>query len=631
MEGAFSLRKSLTLASSLISLDPASSKNATVTLVEKLILQNSQQVKISILIVASLNITAALAVIIGVLFDARIARKMSFASEPIKSFWPKIHPAEILPLVMSVAVIIQSSIFIGVQSGVLSRFFVRGCRLTAELVWPASWLVAYTVVIFGLETTFRSLRSNRFCGRGRWTTPVCLILIVLLESATWLPSFLLPERDKCLGTLIWWTSRYAIIGLILGAGLILTYVLSAAIITIQLLRTSKLDHDERIAATKVVYYLSTTVIIISLVVPYYIQIMCKINALRTPHMASIVLNLGGILNGLLYLFLRSNAERFAIRSKDTPWTTERAIRLFGPNDLTTGMQISSPVLFKRDASSERRYLSLNQDQIVPIPLLSLPTIRVPRSSILQPRPAFQQAPPPPHPTSAPLRNNSLRPPVTKSRYSLFPTRGSERRPQLSWSTTRSSRSSQTIQLPDPLFARGHRRDDSAQTTETVQIGLRLSHAMPELPERTPSTSSSSSSTYELPIQYNGPPPRHPSPLAQTSSNTTVAQRGDTGSDNGSSSKPPLSTLPANPHPTNNMCERLYAAASRTASSRRLMKSLPPVPNPIATAATSSDDLDKAELTQMYPLHLRPPSIPSREDEEWPLRPMTSGLRLGRWI
>ena len=56
-----------------------------------------------------------------------------------KSLWPQIHPAEVFPLIISLAVIIQSSIFIGVQSGALGKIFANECRRTAELVWPGRY------------------------------------------------------------------------------------------------------------------------------------------------------------------------------------------------------------------------------------------------------------------------------------------------------------------------------------------------------------------------------------------------------------------------------------------------------------------------------------------------------------
>ena len=85
---------------------------------------------------------------------------------------------------------------------------------------------------------------------------------MVLITVTWVPSLLLPAQNHCLATLIWWTGHYAEIGLVLGSSLCFIYILSAAIITIQLVRTIEVDRDERIAATRTVYYLLIGVFIL---------------------------------------------------------------------------------------------------------------------------------------------------------------------------------------------------------------------------------------------------------------------------------------------------------------------------------------------------------------------------------
>ena len=63
------------LASQISSLKPNYHNNATFNIIEALILSNSQQVRISLIIIASFNIAAALAVISTILYDTRSARK----------------------------------------------------------------------------------------------------------------------------------------------------------------------------------------------------------------------------------------------------------------------------------------------------------------------------------------------------------------------------------------------------------------------------------------------------------------------------------------------------------------------------------------------------------------------------
>ena len=65
------------LASQISSLTPNSHRNATLNVIEALILSGSQQVRISLIIIASFNIAAALAVISTILYDTRSARKQA--------------------------------------------------------------------------------------------------------------------------------------------------------------------------------------------------------------------------------------------------------------------------------------------------------------------------------------------------------------------------------------------------------------------------------------------------------------------------------------------------------------------------------------------------------------------------
>ena len=47
-----------------------------------------------------------------------------------------IHPAETLPLLLSMAIIVQGIVFIAVPSGFLKSMIDRGCSSTAQIIWP---------------------------------------------------------------------------------------------------------------------------------------------------------------------------------------------------------------------------------------------------------------------------------------------------------------------------------------------------------------------------------------------------------------------------------------------------------------------------------------------------------------
>ena len=125
------------------------------------------------------------------------------------------------------------------------------------------------MLVFGIETTFRSLRRNRFPSRNRWHIPTALAVIVALTIFLWAASNIFPTRGACVTGLIWWTARYFKLAIVICSGLVFFYILSATIITVQLIRTIKVDRAERIAATRVVYYLVANAwIIVSASQPY---------------------------------------------------------------------------------------------------------------------------------------------------------------------------------------------------------------------------------------------------------------------------------------------------------------------------------------------------------------------------
>lgn len=93
----------------------------------------------------------------------------------------------------------------------------------------------------------------------------CVIVIFIMTLVTWIPSNVSPARHGCLTSLVWWTEHLAKVGLAISSGLIFTYVACAAIVTAQLLRALKISGEQRVAATKIVFYLiSSSMITVSI-------------------------------------------------------------------------------------------------------------------------------------------------------------------------------------------------------------------------------------------------------------------------------------------------------------------------------------------------------------------------------
>lgn len=119
----------------------------------------------------------------------------------------------------------------------------------------ALFIVPYLQLVFGVECALRSLRRSPFQARGKYDVTICCGVVVLMLIGTWLPSHLIPQPDTCFASLVWFVTRYGQLGLELlsvTAGLM---TLSAIIIFVRLSTVSLIDEHQRIAASRMVYYL----------------------------------------------------------------------------------------------------------------------------------------------------------------------------------------------------------------------------------------------------------------------------------------------------------------------------------------------------------------------------------------
>jgi hypothetical protein len=187
-----------------------------------------------------------------------------------KFFILSIHPAETFPLVLSIGIVIQGLVFAGVQGTGLKYLTVKGCGTIAQVMWPgmrssvividmslikaALFIVPFIQAIFGLECALRSLRKEPFSARGKYSVPACCGTVALMLIGTWVYSHLVPEPNSCFATLVWYISRYGEESLILlsvSAGLML---FSAITIFVRLSMVTLIDKQQRIAASRIVYY-----------------------------------------------------------------------------------------------------------------------------------------------------------------------------------------------------------------------------------------------------------------------------------------------------------------------------------------------------------------------------------------
>lgn len=125
------------------------------------------------------------------------------------------------------------------------------------------------MLVVGLEATFKSLTSPVFSSRVRWHVSIRIASVLALVIITWVPALVFPVGGQCLESLIWWTAPFAKAGVGMIFVLIFTFVTSASIITFQLLKTTKVDRDRRVEASRIVLYLLfSSLVLVSITGPF---------------------------------------------------------------------------------------------------------------------------------------------------------------------------------------------------------------------------------------------------------------------------------------------------------------------------------------------------------------------------
>lgn len=319
---------------------------------------------------------------------------------------------------------------------------------------------------------------------------MCVAGVLLLTLVTWLPSNLSPPTGPCLSSLIWWTAAYAQAGVAIAVTLVAAYIICTIVITVNLLKQSQLDRDERLQASIVVYHLIINTLILvrnlssdcltwanvqqSLVLPFYSQVFMGTSAIHASKLAEVALNLGGIISGVMRIFIGTNADWTLIPCVKKTWFKKRPGTIFASSDLDIYDHMTSPFsqsdetdhAVSKDAEKSGTVLfqgrtpnwkSPNQLKID----TSIPNIS--ETANVTPPPRIMLTP-----SASPQRSN----------YSIFPMHGLALARE-SGSTT-FSMGYDEVEPPRPLFAYNHKRILSNQTSATVEIGYRFSHADPTL-------------------------------------------------------------------------------------------------------------------------------------------------------
>ncbi|OBT63269.1 hypothetical protein VE03_07942 [Pseudogymnoascus sp. 23342-1-I1] len=470
-------------------------------LISSLVFENSKSIRTSTIILASFNGLAAFATAFSILYDCYCTSKRYGSTSNSKKFflWA-MHPAETFPLVLALGIVVQGIIFAVAQSFGLEALMIDRCSTIAQFVFPATFLPSYIHIVFGVECAIRSLRKEPFKPRGKYDVTICISAVALMIIGSWIPTQISKQPNHCFASLMWFVTNFGVAGLgILCA--IAFFAISSSVIIFYRLSTHKvIDQHQRIAASRVVYYLILKLVGLAFVTPWFVQMTIKEPTIITAMMATVVLNLVGLMTGVLQLFLRANTATTSFRPKGTPgWSGKKhEIRMWGPNDLGFGGHILQPLSGPRSPVSSTSEGSFPGEKYWPSTSESSQSphrfdIKAKDTKLSYSNPS------PVTPTGLPSRpdqnitTGSSPPRLQRHKksqsYSLFPNEEASISPSRSQepssmiSTTQLPSTTFTLpppqldlQPPPSLFVpRGHRRDSSMISSATVQIGIRLTY------------------------------------------------------------------------------------------------------------------------------------------------------------
>ncbi|KFZ18768.1 hypothetical protein V502_03976 [Pseudogymnoascus sp. VKM F-4520 (FW-2644)] len=476
-------------------------------LISSLVFENSKSIRTSTIILASFNGVAAFATAFSILYDCYCtSKRYGNTSSSKKFFLWAMHPAETFPLVLALGIVVQAIIFAVAQSFGLESLMIDRCSTIAQFVFPATFLPSYIHIVFGVECAIRSLRKEPFKPRGKYDVTICISVIVLMAIGSWIPTQISKQPNHCFASLMWFVTNFGVAGLgILSA--IAFFAISSSVVIFYRLSTHKaIDQHQRIAASRVVYYLILKLVGLAFVTPWFIQMTIKEPTILTAMMATVVLNLVGLITGALQLFLRANTATTSFRPKGTPgWSGKKhEIRMWGPNDLGFGGHILQPLSGPRSPVSSTIEESFPREKYWPSTSESSQSPSRFDMKAKDNKLSFSN-PSPVTPTGLPSRPNqnittgSSPPRLQRHKqsqsYSLFPNEETSVSPSRSQerssiiSTTKLPSTTFTLpppkidfhpsaelQPPPSLFVpRGHRRDSSMVSSATVQIGIRLTY------------------------------------------------------------------------------------------------------------------------------------------------------------
>lgn len=194
------------------------------------------------------------------------------------AFLYSLHPAEYFPLILGWAIVVQQIIFISVQASALNDLQTVSCRAKGSVVLPskqtdfglgarltgtAILMIGLLHFVFGLEMTVNCLRRTPFGRLPTWTPLVNVAIALVLYFGVVASSLLVGKSEsQCFASITFLAASLRLNREMIGtlSAMMPILLVMAAVIAVQLLRTIQVEPCQRVAGTRMVFYLVLSVV-----------------------------------------------------------------------------------------------------------------------------------------------------------------------------------------------------------------------------------------------------------------------------------------------------------------------------------------------------------------------------------
>lgn len=106
-----------------------------------------------------------------------------------------------------------------------------------------------------METALRALRKRAFASFGKWTVSVCVAIVIVALAGTYTLTRFVRAPNFCFASLFWFVQTWRVACFSILVGITGSLVLACVVTFTRLLYSTNAGAVERIAASRMVYYM----------------------------------------------------------------------------------------------------------------------------------------------------------------------------------------------------------------------------------------------------------------------------------------------------------------------------------------------------------------------------------------